>query len=437
MTVTTAHSLHPGKYYEVHRCRICGNANLVEILDLGVQALTGIFPRNREENVPVGPLALVKCMDAGGQPSCGLVQLRHSYHGDDLYGANYGYRSGLNSSMVAHLRAKAERIKQVASLSPGDVVLDVGSNDGTFLSAMRGSGLKLIGMDPTGSKFRPFYPPDVRLIPEFFSARSFRTEANVNRARVVTSIAMFYDIEDPLGFMREIEEILADDGVWLFEQSYLPKMLASNSYDTVCHEHLEYYALRQILYMVERAGLKIIDVEVNNVNGGSFSVVAAKQRSEYPAERETIERLLREESDLGLDGGRVFEEFARRVTANREEVRRFLADARDRKVQVFGYGASTKGNVLLQYCGVTPEQMPYIADVNEDKFGAFTPGTKIPIISEQDARKRNPDMYLVLPWHFRDNILAREKEFLAAGHKIVFPLPTLETVSYAQSSHRR
>lgn len=424
-------------YSEIHRCRICGSSRLAGILDLGIQALTGVFPKSREEEVPRAPLSLVKCMAAGSLPACGLVQLRHSCEGSELYGSDYGYRSGLNASMVSHLHAVAQRVKQTVPLLSGDVVLDIGSNDGTFLRAMREPGVLLVGMDPTGSKFGDFYPADIQLIPEFFSADRFRAETSQNYAKAVTSIAMFYDLEDPIGFMRQVEQILVDDGIWLFEQSYLPRMLDTNSYDTVCHEHLEYYALRQILYMAERAGLKILDVELNNINGGSFSIIAAKLGSKYTVNSKVLDQILRKEEDLGLDNLRVFDEFATRVVEHRARIRQFFTEARRADLRVFGYGASTKGNVLLQYCGVTPSEMACIADVNQDKHGSFTPGTRIPIVSEDDARRQRPDVYFVLPWHFRDHILKRENAFLEAGHKIVFPLPQLETVTLAKSTYYR
>lgn len=420
-----------GSYTQIERCRICGNSNLMQVLDLGMQALTGVFPKSFEEDVPKSPLELVKCRAVEGSNACGLVQLRHSYSVGEMYGDNYGYRSGLNASMVAHLHGKARRIKEVIQPGAGDLVLDIGSNDATFLRVMRGEGVTAVGMDPSGPKFLSYYPSDITLIPEFFSADSFHAAFKGRRASVITSFAMFYDLEDPVSFMRDIEDVLADDGIWVFEQSYLPLMLARNAYDTVCHEHLEYYALSQVLFMAEQAGLKILDVETNDVNGGSFSVVAAKRKTKHPAKGEAIERLQREEADLGIESLRVFEEFEQRVAFQRRELTQFLSAAREDKVKLFGYGASTKGNVILQYCNVTIAEIPCIADVNQDKFGAFTPGTKIPIVSEEEARRRCPDAWLVLPWHFRPGILKREEPFLNAGHKIVFPLPKLDVVSLA------
>jgi C-methyltransferase C-terminal domain/Putative zinc binding domain/Methyltransferase domain len=424
-------------YTTILRCRVCGNPDLDPVLHLGTQALTGVFPRDRESPVPAGPLELVKCRDDGSHRTCGLVQLRHSFQPLAMYGMNYGYRSGLNQSMVDHLNALARKAKRLANISPGDLVLDIGSNDGTLLHAMDAPGLELVGMDPTGVKFRQYYAPHIRLIPEFFSAATFRRELAQKSAKLVTSIAMFYDLEAPLEFAREISEILADDGIWMFEQSYLPAMVARTSYDTICHEHLEYYGLQQMLWIAECAGLRILDVEVNNVNGGSFCVTAAKAADRRTADEATIARIIKEEQEGGLSEMGVYSHFAERVLRHRHDLRAFLQEAERRGEVIFGCGASTKGNVMLQFCDLTSNQIPFISDVNPDKFGAFTPGTLIPIISEHEARAKKPHGFLVLPWHFRDAIMTRETEFLAGGGKLIFPLPKIEVVTSEESSRCR
>src|SRR5258708_5532240 len=219
------------------QCRICGSAELTTVLNLGSQALTGVFPKTKSQPVASGPLELVKC---SGEDKCGLVQLRHSYDLDELYGMNYGYRSGLNASMVRHLHAKVQRILTAGILAPGDLVLDIGSNDSTTLRAYPERTYQLVGVDPTGKKFSHFYPSHVDLIPDFFSADIVRRKLSERRAKIITSFSMFYDLEDPIAFMREIASCLDDDGIWVFEQSYLPAMLRTNSFDTVCHEHLEF-----------------------------------------------------------------------------------------------------------------------------------------------------------------------------------------------------
>jgi NDP-4-keto-2,6-dideoxyhexose 3-C-methyltransferase len=404
-------------YTKLERCRICGNANLVRILDLGEQMLTGVFPRSTSQQVTTGPLQLVKCM---GQDACGLVQMEHSYQLGEMYGENYGYRSGLNKSMVAHLYAKVARIKGMVTLRAGDLVVDIGSNDSTTLQAYP-ADLELVGVDPTGTKFRAYYPPHVQLIPDFFSAALIKERFPGRKAKVVTSFSMFYDLEDPMGFMRQVHEILDDDGVWVFEQSYMPTMLATNSYDTVCHEHLEFYALRQIQWMAERVGFSITDVEFNDVNGGSFSVTVRKSADKKPPIA-AVQKILDREYADGLDTLVPFQAFAERVVKSRQAFRAFIDKAAAEGKTVGALGASTKGNVLLQYCGIAPPAIAFVGEVNPEKYGCFTPGSWIPIIPEDELLAKRPDYLVVLPWHFRKFFEGMES---LASQTLVFPLPEL------------
>lgn len=424
------HGPQPGHapFHEAKACRICGNTNLRQVLDLGEQYLTGVFPSLTSPRPGMGPVQLVKCMGDDARQCCGLVQMRHSFASDAMYGETYGYRSSLNRSMVEHLRRKATALQSLVPLGPRDLVLDIGSNDGTSLACYPADGPTLVGIDPSARKFAKYYRDDIELIVDFFSAATFRRFFGDRKAKIVSSIAMFYDLEQPPAFVDDVSSILADDGIWHLEQSYLPSMLRTNSYDTVCHEHVEYYALRQLDWMMRRAGLRIIDIELNGINGGSFAVTAAKQYGRIPTNTAAVERLLAEENALGLDTLEPFEAFWHRVVASREGLLAFFEQAKRENKSVLGYGASTKGNVLLQFCGITPDMMPCIAEVNEDKFGCFTPGTLIPIVPEQQARDMHPDYFLVLPWHFRDAIIAREAEFRSRGGKLVFPLPNLDIV---------
>ncbi len=391
------------------------------VLSLGEQALTGVFPTSRNANVTRGPLALVWCTD------CGLLQLAHSYSPSEMYGWNYGYRSGLNQSMVQHLQRKVRHLETLAELKRGDVVLDIGSNDGTSLKAYTTVGLTRIGIDPTGVKFKDFYPNDIVLVPDFFSAKAYREVSSVP-AKLVTSIAMFYDLEDPIQFAREVAEILAPDGLWHLEQSYMPAMLRLCSYDTICHEHLEYYSLHVLQSVLDAAGLEILDVEMNAVNGGSFAVTAARQNSGRRANRAVIDWLLGQEERMGLPTPRPYRDFEERVYRHRADFMRLLSALVGDGKTILGYGASTKGNVVLQFCGITAAQIPAIAEVNPDKFGTFTPGTGIPIVSEEEARAMRPDYFLVLPWHFKEGILRRESDFIDGGGKMIFPFPEIEIV---------
>jgi len=344
-----------------------------------------------------------------------------------MYGENYGYRSGLNQSMVNHLAAKVAMLEKAVPLAPGDAVLDIGSNDATLLKAYRSAGIRRIGIDPTGAKFKAHYPPEIALVPEFFSARAYRA-VEKRPARIVTSIAMFYDLESPIDFARQVESILAADGVWHFEQSYMPSMLRLNSYDTICHEHLEYYSLSVVKRILDESGLRLVDVVMNSVNGGSFAVTAVKAASAARANGAVIDWMLEQEERMGLSTPRPYREFEERVFRHREDLARLIRSLNGDGKRILGYGASTKGNVVLQFCGLTAADIPAIAEVNEEKFGRVTPGTHIPIVSEAEARAMAPDYYLVLPWHFKDGILRREQEFLAGGGRFIFPFPEIEIV---------
>jgi len=408
-------------YTEINKCRISGSTNLVPVLSLGEQYLTGVFPKSPAEEITKGPLDLLWCPDSG------LLQLKQSYNLEEMYGDNYGYRSGLNASMIRHLQQKILTLERLVRPKAGDLVIDIGSNDATSLRAYTGNYRK-VGVDPAGEKFRDYYTDDITLIADFFSADAIHSRFN-QKAQIITAIAMFYDLEDPISFVRDIEQCLSDDGIWHFEQSYMPSMLHSISYDTICHEHLEFYSFKVVKNMLEACGLKVVDVQLNSINGGSFAVTACKVNAPYPPNEAVINWILKQEDSLALDKITPYKDFEQRVFRHRQNLTELIDALVADKKTIFGYGASTKGNVLLQFCGITPKQIPCIAEVNEDKFGSFTPGTNIPIISETEAKAMKPDYFFVLPWHFKDNILKREEEYLAKGGQLIFPLSEIEIVS--------
>lgn len=408
-------------YAEVTKCRLCKNDELEVVVDLGEMALSGVFPKP-SETVGAGPLTLVHCNN------CGLVQLKHSYNPGEMYGMNYGYKSSLNRSMLVHLYHTIKKLekKMEFSLLPNDVVLDIGSNDGSTLSFYNPK-VKLVGVDPTGIKFKDSYRADMKLIPDFFSAATWRQHMGDVKPKIITSIAMMYDLEEPTQFFREVADILHPEGIWHIEQSYLPLMLQQNAYDTICHEHIEYYSLKQIKLMATLAGLTIVETGTNDINGGSFYVT---MKHSDPFVGETINPLVADlETRANLDSYDTYVDFTNRIQEESDKLVSLLASIKAEGKTVIGYGASTKGNILLHNCKITTELLPAIAEVNPDKFGCVTPGTNIPIISESDARKQNPDYFLVLPWHFKANILEREKEFLRNGGKFIFPLPEMHIVS--------
>jgi NDP-4-keto-2,6-dideoxyhexose 3-C-methyltransferase len=410
-------------FKKITACRICGNKNLVKILDLGNQYLTGVFPRAVSEDLVGGPLSIVKCHS--DVDACGLLQLEHSYEPEEMYGGNYGYRSGLNPSMVEHLHGKIRKVINRANLKCGDLIIDIGSNDGTTLSAYP-PNLELVGIDPIGEKFRRYYEPHIKLISEFFSAHSIESRFPGRKASVVTSFSMFYDLESPTAFACEVAKILdPETGFWVFEQSYLPSMLETVGFDTICHEHLEYYGMGQISWIADRAGLKIIDVELNEVNGGSFSVVVGLKDAVYKQNEQVVQGLLNKERELELSSFKPYLAFAERIDVVCRDLQEFIKSAKKAGKRICALGASTKGNVLLQYCGLGPHDIDVIGEVNEDKFGSFTPGSWIPIADELSVLASRPDYLIVLPWHFKNYFL---KNPALKGQCLVFPLPSLDIV---------
>ena len=408
-------------YTEINKCRISGSTNLINVLSLGEQYLTGVFPKTKTSEITKGPLDLVWCPDSG------LLQMKQSYSLDEMYGDNYGYRSGLNSSMVRHLTNKIHMLERMVKIDKQDLVIDIGSNDATSLKAYKSQCHK-VGIDPTGKKFLEHYTDDIQLIPDFFSADIFQKQFPHQKAKIITSIAMFYDLENPVSFVKDIESVIAENGIWHFEQSYMPSMLRTNSYDTICHEHLEFYSFKVVKHLLELCNMRVIDVQMNGINGGSFAVTACKKDSILKSNTPIIDWMLRQEDDMGLDTPKPYRDFEERVFKHRKSLLELIeALVSDGKL-IIGYGASTKGNVLLQFCGLTSKHIPYIAEVNEEKFGSFTPGTHIPIISEKEAKMMKPDYFFVLPWHFKDSILQREKEYIEMGGKFIFPLPEIEIV---------
>ena len=403
---------------EIKNCRICKSSELVEVVNLGSQSLTGVFPENSNDKTLSGPLAIVWCS------SCDLVQLRHRYPPEEMYGENYGYRSGLNASMVEHLSQKANYLTNFSGLSKGDAALAIGSNDGTLLGAYQVSGLERVGIDPTAEKFKEHYDKAVEIIPDFFAA----SKVGNRKFKAISSISMFYDLDDPRLFVQEIKESLHPEGIWHFEQSYMPSMIRQISYDTICHEHVEYYSLTPVAKMLDEAGLKIIDVKMNAVNGGSFAVTACHSNAFIGVQCELLDWLLQRESRSGYSTPWPYREFERKIFEHRESLLSLIHKINESGKTIHAYGASTKGNVLLQFCGLTSDEIPFAAEINPYKFGRFTPGSRIPIISSEESLKMKPDYYLVLPWHFREGIIKNENEYLSSGGNLIFPLPEIEII---------
>jgi len=358
--------------------------------------------------------------------ACGLLQMEHTVPPEVLYSA-YWYRSGTNNTMRSHLRGIVE---EAISILKKDfaVVLDIGCNDGTLLNFYPSSYVR-IGIDPSDVALE--IQKDITVVQDIFPSDELVNRLQGKKCDLITSIAMFYDLEDPIAFSRGIKTLLAPDGIWIFEMSYMPTMLKMNSYDTICHEHLEYYSLAVIEHIMRAAGLKIFNVSLNSINGGSIRCFATHADTFSYKKDEYIERikaLRQEEFDLELDTDKPYRNFQDRINVHRDELNGLLKKLKKEGKKIHIYGASTKGNTILQWCGIDHRIIDVAAERNPDKYGAHTLGTDIPIVSEADSRAMRPDFYLVLPWHFKDEFLQREKEMLARGTSLIFPLPTIEII---------
>ena len=411
-------------------CRICGSKALSKVLSLGDQYIAGSFA-GPDGKPPVSrriPLDLVRCDPAQDQNACGLVQMRHSVPPRILY-RSYFYRSGINQSMRDHLAGISKFAEDTVKLEAGDLVMDIGCNDGTLLKSYRVPGIKRLGIDPS-NMVEHARAAGLEVVNDFFSEAALRSAYPVQKAKVITSIAMFYDLENPHKFVGDIKASLDEGGIWILELSYLPLMLKMNSFDTICHEHLEYYSLAPMERLFAEHDLEVVDVTLNDCNGGSFRIAVGHRGQVSPSAeaRDRVQILRIEEFELALDTDAPYAAFRKNIEKIRKDLRAFLAKAKKEKKLVHGYGASTKGNTTLQYIGATPDLLPAIADRNPDKHGSYTIGTNIPIISEEESRKKKPDYYLVLPWHFMAEFKKREADFLKRGGKFLLPMPTVHLV---------
>tara|TARA_X000000950_G_scaffold128688_1_gene160778 strand:+ start:1785 stop:2996 length:1212 start_codon:yes stop_codon:yes gene_type:complete len=402
---------------KIKNCRSCKSKSLTNLYSLGKQTLTGIFPPSKKSKITKGDLSMVMCN------KCRLMQLKHNFDANEMYGDNYGYMSSLNRSMISHLKLKALNLKKKYNFKPSNHVLDIGSNDGTFLSFFN-KKFKLYGCDPTIKKFSKYYRRDINQIADFFSSNLF----NKKKFDLITSISMFYDLPDPLNFAKEIKSILGKNGVWHIELSYMPMMIKNRSYDTICHEHLEYYSLRSLKYLLDKADLKIINLSFNQINGGSIELDVSRKNAKFKECKHLIKWILNSEKLNKYNEIIKHKQFFQECKNHKVLLKNLLTILRKQNKKISGYGASTKGNVLLQYCKIDSKILNFIAEVNKYKFNKYTPGTNIKIVSEKKVKQKRPDYMLVLPWHFKDHIIKREHKYLQSGGKLIFPLPDIEII---------
>jgi len=418
-------------FREITKCRVCGFEKLTPIISLGNLYVSDFLEDSELGLSQKAPLELVLCNGSDG--GCGLLQLKHSVPSHSLY-RNYWYRSGMNQSMTNELYGIAAKVEKLISLDKNDFILDIGANDGTLLRGFNTKGINLIGFEPALNLLKYSEVGTTKIITDFFNASSWEKEFGNVKAKSITAIAMFYDLDDPNEFVADAAKCLDKEGVFIIQMSYLPLMLSQNAFDNICHEHLEYYSLLSLENLLKRHNLEVFDVELNDINGGSFRIYIKHKNGGInievePGAEERIKKLREDEKKLKLDNKRIYEEFAGRVENIKKEIYDFIKKEVKQGRKIYVYGASTKGNTLLQYFGLDNNLITTAAERNPDKWGKKTVGTLISIISEEKARAQKPNYFLILPWHFLKEFREREKKYLKSGGKFIIPMPEFKVIS--------
>ncbi len=406
-------------------CRVCGSSSLKKVIDLGPQYLQGSFVKPGKEMPSTRKIdcTLVRCNPQADENACGLLQMQHSVPPEILYDA-YWYRSGTNATMRNHLKGIVDSVLEIINKKQA-LILDIGCNDGTLLGYYPPEFIKY-GCDPSDVAQEVKHAVVVQ---DIFPSEELFKILEGKRLDIITSIAMFYDLENPVDFVKGIKKFLAPKGLWVFEMSYMPEMLMLDSYDTLCHEHLEFYSLAVLEKILAMAGMKVFKISFNDINGGSIRCYATHNENSSHDSKENyalINEVRQREFDMELDTDRPYVKFQERIEVLRDELFSLITQLKREGKTIHIYGASTKGNTILQWCNIDHTLVDYAAERNPDKYGAMTLGTNIPIISEAESRAMNPDYYLVLPWHFKKEFLEREKEALDEGTGFIFPIPKVE-----------
>ena len=412
-------------FKEIEKCRVCGSTNLETIIDLGNLHLSN-FIDIENNSAAIAPLELVLC-----KGECQLVQLKHTVSNEIMF-RNYWYLSSINHSMISELKDITVSIEKIIDFKKDDIVIDIGSNDGTLLRQYSYKSLNTIGFEPALNLSEFNQKNITKIIPDFFSFNSWKKEFKNGKAKVITAIGMFYDLDEPKKFVEDIYNVLEDDGLFVIQMMYLPFVLKRNAFDGICHEHLEYYSISSLEFLLGIFDLKIVGLEIREkINEGSVRFYITKKQSKLDLNREfkiNLDILREEEKSMALDDIQTYIDFNKRINETKDKVNKFLNEKVGNGEVVHGYAASTKGNTTLQFYGITPEIIKNIADKNPMKWGKKTAGSNIEIISEKESRLIKPSYYFVLAWHFIDNFLERETDFLNDGGKFIIPMPDFEII---------
>ena len=399
----------------IQKCRISKRKDLITVGKFKGMSLTGIFPKNKKQKIPYLPFQVVF------SKSSKLLQLKHNYKSEILYGNNYGYLSSLNPVMVRHLKEKSLFLKKKIKLTNKSSILDIGSNDGTFLGFFNGPNL--IGVDPSIKKLKAHYKKGIKKVPTTFEKGY--PFIKKKKFKLITAIAMFYDLEDPVLFTEKIKTILEQDGIFHIEIAYLPEIIKTFSYDTFCQEHLEYYSLISLNYLFNKTEMKIIDFGFNKINGGSIWLNITHKKSKFKENHIKIEKQIKYEIKKKINKKETYKKYFNEVFKHGKEINSIIKKIKNRKKTIYAFGASTKGNVLLQNSRLNNKLISGIFDVNKKKFNKYTPHNKIKILDEEKLKKTRVDYVLLLIWHFKGYVINKIKK-LNRKTKVIIPFPKIK-----------
>ena len=405
---------------KIKNCRNCKNTELFDLFSLGKISFTGKFPNTIRQNVPKAYLNVLMCK------KCKLVQLDRNFDLNYLYGKSYGYRTGINKTMTDHVKKIVRKCSALVKLKSKQYVLDIGSNDATLLNFYANDIIK-VGVDPLVNKYKKFYKKINYKISNFFKIKDIEKIKIKKKFKIISALSVFYDLRDPNKFIKEIKKILDDKGVFVLEHVDLYYIIKNNIFDTICHEHLVFYSSKIIIEMMKNNGLKVFNHEYNEINGGSSRYYICHSKTNFKVSK-NIKKVLLRENLQGIELKKTYKLFFTKILNEKIKLIKLIKKIKNEEQDIHGYGASTKGNVLLQFYNINNKVVNYIADRNPLKWNSFTPGTRIKIISESQSRKIKPHFYLVLPWHFKNEILIREKNIRKKGTKFIFPLPKVRVV---------
>jgi NDP-4-keto-2,6-dideoxyhexose 3-C-methyltransferase len=420
-------------YKEIPCCRVCQSKNLTNVLSLGDLAVSDFVDDPVAETGIKAPLELVLC-DAK-QGGCGLLQLRHTVSSEAMY-RNYWYRSGINQTMTNELADIAAHAARAANLKAGDFVVDIGANDGTLLRSYSLEGLNTVGFEPARNLYEYGKEGTTKIIVDFFNQSAWTAAFGPAKAKAITAIGMFYDLDDPNTFVADVCQCLDDQGVFIVQMMYMPFAIERNAFDGICHEHLEYYTMSSLEKLLARHNLEVFDVQMREeINEGSVRFYIRKKNFSKAASANSqarVAQLRLAEEKLGLEELSTYKALVERIQDARQKTLDFLHQEKAKGKTIHGYAASTKGNTTFQYYGITTELVDAIADRNPTKWGKHTIASGIPIISEEESRGTVPDYYFVLAWHFLPEFIAREADFFKRGGKMLVSMPEFRIIGSDQ-----